>query len=760
MTMVLRIVAGPDAGRTFGIPPEGAIIGRGETATILLADRILSRRHAQVTLDADGVRVVDLESANGTRVNGEPAHGATTLRPGDIIEVGASRLRLEVASDATVVEERRPVSTAAQRQETVRQDDEPARAGAATAPADDRVAAGATLNRRYRLDRLAGQGGFAQVFVAFDLELHRDVALKVLHANLQEAEGGQDLLRRFQQEARAVAALNHANILPIWDYGQVAGSPYLVMPFVDGGSLYERLRNGPRPDLAQIGEWLRQIASALDYAHARKIVHRDIKPQNMLLNAGDGRLQLADFGIAKVITDAGTLNATGVIGTLSYMAPEQFRGQVGFATDVYALGCVLFQLLTGALPYSGSTEQVINGHLSMPVPPLRGPDARPLPAALHGVIARALAKQPEQRYPSAGALATAYAAALTEPSATTDTVVDRDVHNERTEHVALDETVVRDIDLPETEEKRKRDRDGQGGKTTRRTILLAGAASGITALACLGGVFAIAATSDRAATPTVGLAAAAPVATEIPPTPTAAPPTATVAVVPSATAIPPTVTSFPPTATLAPTPTTAPPTATATPRPPTPTLRPATGDEILSIWPRQEAPGISNTSFDSTRGEFHLAVLAAGQIAWTYAPSNTSYANFDVSVDCRVQANAMSGRYGLLFCSSPPQGGPGTVGHSFQLSTASTYSVWKLDGNSPVVVVQAERAAPGVNPPTAPNRLFISVRNGSATIGINGQSLLSVPVRPSAGWIGLLAANDPGKASLEAIFSNLRITKL
>jgi serine/threonine-protein kinase len=750
MTMLLRIVAGPDAGRTFAIPPEGAIIGRGETATILLADKILSRRHAQVTLDPDGVRIVDLESANGTRVNGQPAQGVTTLRPGDIIEAGASRLRLEAVSDATVVEERQSVSTAVQRQETVRQADEPTRASAATAHTDDRVAVGATLNRRYRLDRLAGQGGFAQVFVAFDLELHRDVALKVLHANLQEAEGGQDLLRRFQQEARAVAALNHANILPIWDYGQVAGSPYLVMPFVDGGSLYERLRNGPRPDLGQIGDWLRQIASALDYAHGRKIVHRDIKPQNMLLNDGDGRLQLADFGIAKVITDAGTLNATGVIGTLSYMAPEQFRGQVGFTTDVYALGCVLFQLLTGTLPFSGSTEQVINGHLNMPVPPLCAPDARPLPAALQGVIARALAKQPEERYPSAGALASAYAAALAEPSAVADPVVNRDVHSEPTEHVRLDDTVVR---LPETDEKRTEDDDGRSRKTTRRTFLLAGATSGVTALACLGGVFAIAAANDRAATPTVGLTAAASAATAIPPTFTSVPPTATVAAIPIAATIS-------PTATLVPTPTTVPPTATATLAPPTATLRPAAGDEVLSEWKPLGGADYS-LGFDQAVGGYRITVNEVGVGRSQFAPRAAAYTDFELLADCRFTETSNEGAYGVMFHASPTQSGNTVVGYCFRLSRVGFWSVVYFNADRTTASIKADTPAGNLNPPTTSNRLTVSCKNRVVTLGVNGRTVGTIEaVAPATGWLGVYAGNNHGKKGIDAVFSNLRITKL
>src|SRR5436309_1779302 len=266
------------------------------------------------------------------------------------------------------------------------------------------------LNTRYRLDRKVGQGGFAQVFLATDLLLKRRVAIKVLNADLT---ADPDFLARFEREAQAIAALDHPNILAVYDYGQAHDTAYLVMPYVEGGTLYDRLRQQRALGLPETGEYLRQAAAALDYAHRRGIVHRDIKPQNMLLREEDGRLLLADFGIAKVLSSTTTSQTrTGVMGTIAYMAPEQFQGQVGRATDVYALGCVLFQCVTGQVPYTGLTEQVIYGHVMGPVPSLLERTQGQAPAALQGVVERALAKQPAERFQPAGELVQTFAAAM------------------------------------------------------------------------------------------------------------------------------------------------------------------------------------------------------------------------------------------------------------------------------------------------------------------------------------------------------------
>jgi serine/threonine-protein kinase len=271
------------------------------------------------------------------------------------------------------------------------------------------IAENSVLNARYRLDQKIGQGGFAAVYLGTDLLLERRVAIKVLNPALTEDAS---FLERFFKEAKAIAGFDHPNILTVFDYGQTDGTAFLVMPYVEGGTLHERLRREKKLTLAQTGKYLQQVAAALDYAHRRSVVHRDIKPQNMLLRAEDDRLLLADFGIAKVLSSASAQSYTGAMGTLSYMSPEQLGGNVGRSTDIYALGCVLFQMLTGQLPYTGPTEQVVMGHLIAPVPSIIERSQGQVPPAVQEVIERALAKKPEERYSSAGDLAKAFQAVV------------------------------------------------------------------------------------------------------------------------------------------------------------------------------------------------------------------------------------------------------------------------------------------------------------------------------------------------------------
>ena len=206
------------------------------------------------------------------------------------------------------------------------------------------------LNGRYRLDSLIGRGSFAQVFACTDLWLQRPVAVKLLNPDRSVFGEAEDFLSRFMHEARLIARLDHPHILAVYDYGQVDSSAYLIMPLVEGGTLHDRLRGHQQLRLEDTSAYLWQAAGAIDYAHRRNLVHCDIKLQNLLVRAEDDHLFLADFGIATLLSGTGGAAAARVRGTLHYMAPEQLQGTVSHATDIYALGCVLFELLSGHPP--------------------------------------------------------------------------------------------------------------------------------------------------------------------------------------------------------------------------------------------------------------------------------------------------------------------------------------------------------------------------------------------------------------------------
>jgi serine/threonine protein kinase len=262
---------------------------------------------------------------------------------------------------------------------------------------------------RYRILSLIGEGGMATVYYAQEIYTHRPVAVKVL---LPSARRNWDLVERFRREARNAAQLRHPHIVPVYESDVDGPLPYLVMDYVGGGSLADELarRRGPLP-LPQAARILTQIAEALDYAHDRRMLHRDVKPSNVLLTP-DGRAMLTDFGIARAAWDS-RLTASDVrIGTAAYMAPEQARGlQMDRRTDVYALGVVLYEMVTGRTPFRGNTDAMLYQHVheSPPRPRSLNPS---LPPAVERMVLRALEKAPGRRYPSAGALAMAFRRAL------------------------------------------------------------------------------------------------------------------------------------------------------------------------------------------------------------------------------------------------------------------------------------------------------------------------------------------------------------
>ena len=265
---------------------------------------------------------------------------------------------------------------------------------------------------RYQLLGLISKGGMGKVFKAHDTAIDRDVAIKVLPTDLANEPGYRE---RFRREAHTAARLTEPHIIPIYDFGEIDGRLYLVMPIIDGIDVSTLLkRDGPMSPSRAV-RLIEQLAAALDAAHAHGLVHRDVKPSNALMTTREF-VYLIDFGIAHDAA-ATTLTRTGtVVGTPAYMAPERFTsGDVDARADVYALTCVLYECLTGEKPYPGdSMEQQIAGHLSLD-PPRPSEHRSAVPHGFDEVIARGMAKKPDMRYQSAGDLAVAAHAALTTP---------------------------------------------------------------------------------------------------------------------------------------------------------------------------------------------------------------------------------------------------------------------------------------------------------------------------------------------------------
>lgn len=274
---------------------------------------------------------------------------------------------------------------------------------------------------RYELKSEIGRGGMAVIYLAYDPRFERNVALKVLP---QQFTHDPTFLRRFEREAQTLASLEHFSIVPVYDFGETDGIPYLVMRHMSGGSLRERIASGPL-SLPEIVTIIERIASALNSAHEQGIIHRDIKPSNILFDSQE-LAYLSDFGIVKLIEQTTSFTGTAIVGTPAYMSPEQVHGdqEIDARSDIYSLGIVLYEMLTGEQPFKGNTpSKQMMAHVLEP-PPRILEEKDDLPPEFDPIMRRALAKVPEDRYQSAIELATAVrsitdgepAAALTTPS--------------------------------------------------------------------------------------------------------------------------------------------------------------------------------------------------------------------------------------------------------------------------------------------------------------------------------------------------------
>src|SRR3954452_6527792 len=253
------------------------------------------------------------------------------------------------------------------------------------------------IGGRYRLADVLGRGGMSEVWLAEDLELGRLVAIKLLAPNADNA--------RFEREARAVASLAHPNITQLYDYGEDGGRPYIVLEYVPGGTLEERLRSGSTPSDDETFGIAAGIAAGLAHAHARGVVHRDLKPANVLFDE-EGRPKLADFGIARMAAGEGTLTEAGtVLGTAAYISPEQAMGAPATAaSDVYSFGVMLFRMLTGRLPFESSDPmELVLMNRDAPPPTITSFRSDP-PARIEAAAVAALEKDPTLRPQDGAAL--------------------------------------------------------------------------------------------------------------------------------------------------------------------------------------------------------------------------------------------------------------------------------------------------------------------------------------------------------------------
>ena len=265
---------------------------------------------------------------------------------------------------------------------------------------------------RYRVESMLGQGGMAAVYLAHDSELDRPVAIKVLAEHLADDEAFRE---RFLREARMAAKLSHPNIVHVYDQGEEGGQPFIVMEYVDGPTLGEELKRiGPFPP-ARVVDLALQICGGLEHAHASGLVHRDIKPGNLLLRE-DGTVKIADFGIARAAQATKLTQIGSVLGTAAYLAPEQAAGEpVTASADIYSLGCVLFELLTGRTPHVFETlPELVVKQREEPITPIS--ELRPdVPPEVEAAVMHCLARGPEYRPASAAELAKELAAGSPEP---------------------------------------------------------------------------------------------------------------------------------------------------------------------------------------------------------------------------------------------------------------------------------------------------------------------------------------------------------
>ena len=260
------------------------------------------------------------------------------------------------------------------------------------------VVKGQKINERYEIIKLLGEGGMANVFLAEDIILGRKVAVKVLRGDLA---GDEKFVRRFQREALAASSLGHPNIVEMYDVGEDNGDFYIVMEYVDGRNLKQLIKKRGALTFPEVIDIMLQLTDGLSHAHDAYIIHRDIKPQNILI-LENGLVKITDFGIAMALNNTQLTQTNSVMGSVHYLPPEQAAGKGStIKSDVYALGILMYELLTGKLPFKGENAvEIALKHMKDPLPSLRR-ELNDVPQSLENVIIKASAKNPKNRYSSA-----------------------------------------------------------------------------------------------------------------------------------------------------------------------------------------------------------------------------------------------------------------------------------------------------------------------------------------------------------------------
>ncbi len=372
----LEIIAGPDAGLIIDLTHRFTTIGRQKGCEIVLDDTQSSRKHTKISYVNDKYVIEDLESRNGTYLNGNRVEKAE-LKDGDEIQIGNTYLRFkhvpETDDKGKVLE---PILATKKSRE---------------------IDISKLSIRGYEIVELIGKGGMGYVCKARQLSMDRIVAIKVLHEKFVD---NPEFVARFISEARAAGKLNHPNVIQVHDVGQYNNIYFFSMEFLDGRTVLDMLREKKYLPVAEAVRIVLEIAKALDFAHKHHIVHRDVKPDNIMVTP-DGKVKLADLGISKAF-DEGAAASNVVLGSPHYMSPEQAMGtRVDGRADIYSLGATFYHMIVGDTPFSGvSVSEILKAHVAAPLPGFKN-GMQSIPSKVSSIIQKMLAKKPEERFQSA-----------------------------------------------------------------------------------------------------------------------------------------------------------------------------------------------------------------------------------------------------------------------------------------------------------------------------------------------------------------------